>query len=50
MPVPSALLANYLAVYFELDTELTSSVFVVSTVLFLIGVLPAYAWFSALPH
>lgn len=47
--VPSALLANYLAVYFELDTELTSSVFVVSTVLFLIGVLPAYAWLSALP-
>ena len=47
--VPSALLANYLAVSFELDTELTSSIFVVSTVLFMIGVLPAYAWFSALP-
>jgi predicted permease len=46
--VPSALLANYLAVSFELDTELTSSVFVVSTVLFMIGVLPAYAYFSAL--
>jgi predicted permease len=46
--VPSALLANYLAVFFELDTELTSSVFVVSTVAFLLGVLPAYAWFSRL--
>jgi predicted permease len=47
--VPSALLANFLAVSFELDTDLTSSVFVVSTVAFLIGVLPAYAWLSALP-
>jgi predicted permease len=47
--VPSALLANYLAVFFELDTELTSSVFVVSTVAFLIGVLPLYAWLSQLP-
>jgi predicted permease len=47
--VPSALLANYLAVFFELDTDLTSSVFVVSTVAFLAGVLPAYAWFSRLP-
>jgi predicted permease len=46
--VPSALLANYLAVFFELDTDLTSSVFVVSTVAFMIGVLPAYAWFSHL--
>lgn len=47
--VPSALLANYLAVFFELDTDLTSSVFVVSTVAFLAGVLPAYAWLSRLP-
>lgn len=47
--VPSALLANYLAVTFELDTELTSSVFVVSTALFLLTVLPAYAWLSAMP-
>jgi predicted permease len=46
--VPSALLANYLAVSFELDTELTSSIFVVSTVLFMIAILPAYAWFSAM--
>jgi len=47
--VPSALLANYLAVFFELDTELTSSVFVVSTVAFLAAVLPAFAWLSKLP-
>lgn len=47
--VPSALLANYLAVHFELDTELTSSVFVVGTVAFLLGVLPAYAWLSRFP-
>lgn len=47
--VPSALLANYLADSFGLDTELTSSVFVVSTVLFMLGVLPAYAWLSAMP-
>ncbi len=47
--VPSALLANYLAVTFELDTELTSSMFVVSTVVFLLAVLPTYAWLSALP-
>lgn len=46
--VPSALLANYLAVFFELDTDLTSSVFVVSTVTFMFAVLPAYAWFSRL--
>lgn len=46
--VPSALLANFLAVSFELDTDLTSSLFVVSTVAFLIGVLPAYAWLTAL--
>ena len=47
--VPSALLANYLAVLFELDTDLTSSVFVVSTVAFMVSVLPAYAWLSKLP-
>jgi predicted permease len=46
--VPSALLANYLAVVFELDTALTSSVFVVSTVAFLSAVLPMYAWLSRL--
>ncbi|HYJ08303.1 MAG TPA: hypothetical protein VEX18_04825 [Polyangiaceae bacterium] len=45
--VPAALLANFLAVSFELDTDLTSSVFVVSTVTFLFVVLPAYAYFSA---
>jgi predicted permease len=47
--VPSALLANYLAVSFELDTEMTSSVFVVSTVAFMLLVLPAYAYFTPLP-
>lgn len=46
--VPSGLLANFLAVVFELDTELTSSVFVISTVTFLASVLPAYAWLSRL--
>ena len=46
--VPSGLLANYLAVLFELDTDLTSSVFVVSTVAFMLSVLPAYAWVSKL--
>ena len=46
--VPSALLANYLAVFFELDTDLTSSVFVVSTVAFMLSVLPVYAWLSKL--
>ena len=40
--VPSALLANMLAVFFDLDSELTSSVFMVSTLLFLIFVLPVY--------
>jgi len=40
--VPSALLANLLAVFFGLDTDLTSSMFVVSTTLFLIFVLPVF--------
>jgi hypothetical protein len=40
--VPSALLANLLAVFFELDTELTSSMFLVSTALFLVLVLPVF--------
>jgi predicted permease len=40
--VPSALLANLLAVFFELDTDLTSSMFLVSTVLFLVLVLPVF--------
>jgi len=40
--VPSALLANMLAVYFDLDSDLTSSVFMVSTISFLVFVLPAY--------
>jgi predicted permease len=44
--VPSGLLANVLAMYFELDTELTSSVFMVGTGAFLVAVLPAYAYFA----
>lgn len=40
--VPSALLANLLAVFFELDTDLTSSMFLVSTALFLLLVLPVF--------
>jgi predicted permease len=40
--VPSALLANMLAVFFDLDSELTSSVFMVSTISFLVFVLPVY--------
>lgn len=41
--VPSALLANVLAVFCELDTDLTSSMFLVSTTLFVIFVLPVFA-------
>jgi predicted permease len=41
--VPSALLANLLAVFFELDTDLTSAMFLVSTALFLLFVLPVFA-------
>jgi predicted permease len=40
--VPSALLANMLAVFFDLDTELTGSMFIVSTLLFLVCVLPIF--------
>ncbi|HEY2405965.1 MAG TPA: hypothetical protein VGI10_08180 [Polyangiaceae bacterium] len=42
--VPSALLANLLAVLFELDIELTLSVFIVSTALFLLLVLPIFGF------
>jgi len=38
------LLANLLAVYFELDTDLTSSMFLVSTVSFLVFVLPVFTF------
>ena len=41
--VPSALLANLLAVFFELDTDLTSSMFLVSTAWFLLFVLPFFS-------
>ncbi|MES1173694.1 MAG: hypothetical protein ABUL62_05140 [Myxococcales bacterium] len=40
--VPSALLANMLAVFFDLDTDLTGSMFIVSTLLFLVCVLPLF--------
>jgi predicted permease len=40
---PSALLANLLAVFFELDTDLTNSMFLVSTILFVGFVLPVFA-------
>lgn len=40
--VPSALLANMLAVFFGLDAELTSSMFLISTLSFLGLVLPAF--------
>lgn len=40
--VPSALLANMLAVFFDLDTDLTSSMFLTSTLLFLVFVLPMF--------
>ncbi|HEX7837978.1 MAG TPA: AEC family transporter [Kofleriaceae bacterium] len=41
--VPSALLTSLLAVFFELDTDLTSSMFLVSTALFVVFVLPVFA-------
>ena len=41
--VPSALFASLVAEFFGLDTDLTSSVFVVGTLLFLLAVLPVYA-------
>ncbi|HET7541224.1 MAG TPA: hypothetical protein VFK05_15205 [Polyangiaceae bacterium] len=44
--VPSALLANMLAVFFDLDSELTSSMFMVSTVCFLFFVLPLYLFLA----
>ena len=44
--VPSALLSNMLAVFFDLDSELTSSMFMVSTISFLVFVLPMYLLFA----
>ena len=40
--VPSALFASMVADFFDLDTDLTSSVFLVSTLLFLFVILPVY--------
>jgi hypothetical protein len=45
--VPSALLSNLVADLFGLDTDLTNSAFVTSTILFLAVVLPAYALLAA---
>ncbi len=45
--VPSGLYASLTADLFGLDTDLTSSVFVVSTALFLFGVLPAYVMLAS---
>lgn len=46
--VPSALFSNMVADIFDLDTGLTSSVFVTGTVLFLALVLPVYAAFAGM--
>jgi predicted permease len=46
--VPSGLLANLGAVFFDLDTDLTSSLYLVGTILFLLVTLPIFAIFAAL--
>lgn len=47
--VPSALLANMLAIFFDLDSDLTGSMFIVSTLFFLVCVLPLFL-FALAPH
>ncbi len=44
--VPSGLLANLAAVFFELDSDLTSSLYLVGTTLFLLFTLPLFAVFG----
>ncbi len=44
--VPSGLLANLAAVFFDLDTDLTSSLYLVGTTLFLLLTLPLFALFG----
>jgi predicted permease len=44
--VPCAIFANLVADFFHLDTDLTSSLFLVSMVLFLVLVLPVYTFFA----
>jgi len=47
--VPSGLIANLSAMFFDLDTDLTSSLYLVGTALFFIVTLPLFAYFAALP-
>ncbi len=44
--VPSALFSNLVADLFGLDTDLTNAVFVCGTAVFLVFVLPLYAWLA----
>lgn len=44
--VPSALFSNLVADLFGLDTDLTNAVFVGGTAIFLVLVLPVYAWLA----
>ena len=46
--VPPALFSNLVADFFDLDADLTNSVFIAGTVLFLLAVLPIYA-LTAMP-
>jgi predicted permease len=47
--VPSGLLANLAAVFFDLDSDLTSSLYLVGTALFFVVTLPVFALLAALP-
>jgi predicted permease len=47
--VPSGILANLAAMFFDLDSDLTSSLYVVGTALFFAVTLPLFATFAALP-
>lgn len=47
--VPSGLLANLAAVFFDLDSDLTSSLYLVGTALFFLITLPLFALFGGLP-
>jgi len=42
---PTGLYTNLVAEFFGLDTDMTTSMFVVSTVLYLLLVLPVFAYF-----
>ena len=45
--VPSAIFSNLIADMFDLDRGLANSVYIVSTVIFLVGVLPVYLYVVA---